>query len=105
MTGRLPHPGEFSGSRQRTITSFPVGGRGVTRRGGTQVEQPRTARLDAAVGGAAPHGDAIHHVTALTFHSRSSRGDPPLSPSFRTVLGLAVPVALASDVPYPSIGR
>src|SRR5712691_9402274 len=63
----------------RASAPLPVAcwGAGRHPKGRNVVEQPRTARLDAAVGGAAPHGDVIHHVPALTFHSRSSRGDPP----------------------------
>src|SRR5712692_8485731 len=77
----------------RASEPLPVAcwGAGRHPKGRNVVEQPRTARLDAAVGGAAPHGDVIHHVPALTFHSRSSRGDPPLgcgiadTPTFRAI--------------------
>src|SRR5216683_7051910 len=64
----------------RASEPLPVScwGAGRHPKGRNVVEQPRTARLDAAVGGAAPHGDVIHHVPALTFHSRSSRPHPPL---------------------------
>src|SRR5712692_2135874 len=63
----------------RASAPLPVScwGAGRHPKGRNVVEQPRTARLDAAVGGAAPHGDVIHHVPALTFHSRSFPRRPP----------------------------
>src|SRR6266852_6081864 len=63
----------------RASAPLPVAcwGAGRHPKGRNVVEQPRTARLDAAVGGAAPHGDVIHHVPALTFHSRSFPRRPP----------------------------
>src|SRR5712692_3980300 len=75
----------------RASEPLPVScwGAGRHPKGRNVVEQPRTARLDAAVGGAAPHGDVIHHVPALTFHSRSFPRRPPAY--VLTALGAALP--------------
>src|SRR6266851_8530857 len=72
----------------RASEPLPVScwGAGRHPKGRNVVEQPRTARLDAAVGGAAPHGDVIHHVPALTFHSRSSRPHPPHEDALRAIV-------------------
>src|SRR3989442_10867197 len=69
--------GEVSGSRQRTIDQFHTRGAGRHPQGRNAVEQPRGARLDAPVGGAAPLWKVNYRFWYLTFHSRSSRGDPP----------------------------
>jgi hypothetical protein len=65
------------GSRQRTIHQCLTRGAGRHPQGRNAVEQPRTARLDAAMGGEAPQGNVNYRFWHLTFHSRSFRGDPP----------------------------
>src|SRR6266542_475284 len=54
MNDRLHRPGGIPGSRERTIHQFFIGGAGRHPQGRNAVEQPRRARLDAPVGGAAP---------------------------------------------------
>jgi hypothetical protein len=71
-------PYELSGSRQRTMHQCHMGA-GRHPQGRNAVEQPRRARLDATVGGFAPQGNVKYRFWYLTFHSRSSRGDPPLN--------------------------
>src|SRR2546425_10641789 len=82
MLAEWRDPGEVSGSRQRTIDQFHTRGAGRHPQGRNAVEQPRGARLDAPVGGAAPLWKVNYRFWYLTFHSRSSRGDPPLRTRF-----------------------
>ena len=77
MLAEWRDPGEVSGSRQRTIDQFHTRGAGRHPQGRNAVEQPRGARLDAPVGGAAPLWNVNYRLWYLTFHSRSCRGDPP----------------------------
>ena len=83
MLAEWRDPGEVSGSRQRTIDQFHTRGAGRHPQGRNAVEQPRGARLDAPVGGAAPLCNVNYRLWYLTFHSRSSRGDPPHEDALR----------------------
>src|SRR2546427_11903421 len=79
------------GSRQRTIHQLLIRGARRHPQGRNVVEQPRGARLDATMGGFAPPWNVNYPFWYLTFHSRSSRGDPPLDgPSAATTSWMSV---------------
>jgi 2-haloacid dehalogenase len=102
-------PGEISGSRQRTIHQFFHRGVGRHPQGRNAVEQPRLARLDATVGGEAPLRNVTYRFWYLTFHSRSSRGDPPLKDrltgsSARRGCGMSLTMAWLVRADYDVVG-
>src|SRR6266542_2002742 len=74
MNDRLHRPGGIPGSRERTIHQFFIGGRGVTRRGGTQWSSRAARGLTPRWGAQPPNCDVSHRATGLTPHSRSLGG-------------------------------